>query len=163
LRRTHDRRVETSRLDKRVEIPFRLRAASALGISIAADIRDYVAAPIFAMPLIGDAADAFISVVLYSITRSKKAAAINALEFIPVIGDFVPVYTLSTLIWIYEESAKRKRPQVAVAAGEKVPARDAYAIQPATAMSKGEVDLKALTSRRYARWKRELKQNVQTC
>jgi hypothetical protein len=29
-------------------------------------------------------------------------------EFIPFIGDFIPVYTLSTLMWISKESKKGK-------------------------------------------------------
>jgi hypothetical protein len=33
---------------------------------------------------------------------------INAIEFVPVIGDFVPIYTISTLLWIYSESKKRR-------------------------------------------------------
>ncbi|WP_227717421.1 hypothetical protein [Nitrososphaera viennensis] len=135
-------------------IPFRLRAAAALGISVVADVLDYVAAPLFATPLIGDVTDAFVSMVLYSITKSKKAAVINALEFIPVIGDFIPVYTLSTLIWIYEETTKRRQAAAAAVREKKVPAQHIDATRPAGSKVKGETDLKALASRRYARWKR---------
>lgn len=91
-----------------LELPFRQRALSALGVSIVADALDYFAAPIFAMPIIGDVADGIITATLYSITKSKTATAINTIEFIPVIGDLVPVYTLSTLIWICQESIKRR-------------------------------------------------------
>ena len=91
-----------------LELPFRHRALSALGVSIVADALDYFAAPIFAMPIIGDVADGIIIATLYSITKSKTATAINTIEFIPVIGDLVPVYTLSTLIWICQESIKRR-------------------------------------------------------
>lgn len=95
--------------EQEIELPFRVRAASALGVSIVADALDYFAAPIFAMPIIGDVADGIITATLYSITKSKTATAINTIEFIPVIGDLVPVYTLSTLIWICQESIKRGR------------------------------------------------------
>ncbi len=93
--------------EEELELPFRQRALSALGVSIVADALDYFAAPIFAMPILGDVADGIITATLYSITKSKTATAINAIEFIPVIGDLVPVYTLSTLIWICQESIKR--------------------------------------------------------
>lgn len=44
--------------------------------------------------------------MLYSITKSKLSTAINMIEFIPLIGDFIPVYTLSTLYWISKELKK---------------------------------------------------------
>lgn len=88
---------------------FGLRAASALGISIIADGLDYVGAPIFAMPVIGDIADLVVAGLLYRITKSKVSVAINAIEFIPFIGDFIPTYTISTLLWILNESRKRNR------------------------------------------------------
>jgi hypothetical protein len=88
---------------------FGIRAASALGISIIADGLDYVGAPIFAMPVIGDIADLFVAGLLYRITKSKVSVAINAIEFIPFIGDFIPTYTISTLLWILNESRKRNR------------------------------------------------------
>jgi hypothetical protein len=34
------------------------------------------------------------------------ATAINLIEFIPFVGDFIPVYTLSTLCWISRELRK---------------------------------------------------------
>ncbi len=46
---------------------------------------------------------------MYSLTRSKTSAAINLVEFIPFVGDFIPVYTISTLLWIYSESKKHKK------------------------------------------------------
>jgi hypothetical protein len=90
------------------ELPFEFRAAAALGISIVADTLDYVAAPIFALPVIGDIADGVVMTLLYRLTRSKTAAAMNLLEFVPFIGDMIPTYTLSTIMWILRESKKRK-------------------------------------------------------
>jgi hypothetical protein len=90
---------------------FKIRAGTALGISIAADALDYLAAPLFAIPIIGDIPDAMVTSVLYMITRSKRSALLNMVEFVPVIGDFVPTYTISTLLWIYGESKKKKKKQ----------------------------------------------------
>ncbi len=87
---------------------FRGKALAALGISITADALDYFAAPIFSTPIIGDILDSFTTSLLYSITKSKLSTAINMAEFIPFIGDFIPVYTLSTLMWISKESKRRK-------------------------------------------------------
>ena len=52
---------------------FTLEAASALGISIIADALDYIAAPVFDMPIIGDVFDFFTNSLLYSLTRSKTS------------------------------------------------------------------------------------------
>ena len=82
---------------------FKLRAATALVISVVADALDYFAAPLFGVPVIGDIFDAIIVSLLYNITRSKMSTAVNMIEFIPVVGDFIPVYTLSTLMWIAKE------------------------------------------------------------
>jgi hypothetical protein len=90
------------------ELPFGIRVASALGISVVADALDYVGAPIFALPVVGDIADAIIIGLLYHITKSKVTIVTNAIEFIPFIGDFVPTYTISTLLWILNESRKRQ-------------------------------------------------------
>jgi hypothetical protein len=90
------------------EFSFAFRAASALGISVIADGLDYVGAPIFALPFVGDIADLIVMGLLYRITKSKRSAFINAIEFIPFIGDFIPTYTVSTLMWILRESHKRK-------------------------------------------------------
>lgn len=79
---------------------FKLRAALALGISIIADLLDYIAAPVFDMPVIGDIFDVITTSLLFRITGSKLATAINTIEFIPLIGDLIPAYTISTLIWI---------------------------------------------------------------
>ena len=87
--------------------PLKWRAAAALAVSIVADALDYAAAPLFSIPIIGDIPDAIIMAILFSITRSKRSALINAVEFVPVIGDLVPTYTLSTVLWIYGESKKR--------------------------------------------------------
>ncbi len=42
------------------ELSFGIRVASALGISVVADALDYVGAPIFALPVVGDITDAII-------------------------------------------------------------------------------------------------------
>jgi hypothetical protein len=75
----------------------------ALGISLVADALDYLVAPIFGVPVIGDIFDVIISGLLYKITRSKVSLIMNLAEFIPFVGDFLPVYTVSTLIWIGRE------------------------------------------------------------
>jgi hypothetical protein len=85
---------------------FKRRALTALGIAVGADILDYVAAPVFAVPLIGDAFDALTIALLYNITKSKFSTTINLMEFIPVVGDLLPVYTISTLAWIIKEVAE---------------------------------------------------------
>lgn len=82
---------------------FKVRAVSALGIAILADILDYVAAPLFGLPIIGDIFDFITTGILYFITRSKVSVLMNLVEFMP-LGDFLPVYTISTLIWIFRES-----------------------------------------------------------
>jgi len=92
-------RKETNRKTKR---SFK-SAAFALGISIIADSMDYLAAPLFSIPIIGDVFDVITTGLLYSITKSKVAVIMNLAEFIPFVGDFLPVYTVSTLIWIMRE------------------------------------------------------------
>jgi predicted membrane protein len=82
---------------------FKFKVASALAISLIADALDYFAAPLFGVPLVGDVFDAIVVSILFNITKSKMSAAINMIEFIPIIGDFIPVYTLSTLLWISKE------------------------------------------------------------
>jgi hypothetical protein len=92
-------------------LPFGIRASSALVISVVADALDYVGAPIFALPVIGDIADVLVTTLLYRITKSKVSVVINAVEFIPFIGDFIPTYTISTLLWILNEGRKRNNRQ----------------------------------------------------
>jgi hypothetical protein len=75
----------------------------ALGISIIADILDFLAAPIFGVPIIGDIFDVIVTGLLYLITRSKISVVMNLAEFIPLLGDFLPVYTASTIMWIARE------------------------------------------------------------
>ena len=87
---------------------FGSRAITALVVSLIADALDYFAAPLFGSPIIGDIFDSIVTSILYSITKSKSATAINLIEFIPFVGDFVPVYTLSTLYWISKELGKPK-------------------------------------------------------
>jgi len=89
------------------ELPFQVRAISALGISVIADALDYAGAPIFALPIIGDVADVIVMTLLYRLTGSKTSAAINTIELIPFIGDFIPTYTITTLVWILRELRKR--------------------------------------------------------
>ena len=88
---------------------FGTRAVTALGLSIVADALDYFAAPLFSTPIIGDIFDSVVASMLYSITRSKLSTAINMVEFIPFVGDLIPVYTLSTLLWISKEIGKPQR------------------------------------------------------
>ena len=94
------------------EIPSRIlgsifpkvRMALALTISIVADLLDYTAAPLLGMPIIGDVFDLIVMSILYSITKSKVSLIMNLAEFIPFLGDFLPVYTASSIIWILRES-----------------------------------------------------------
>jgi hypothetical protein len=90
------------------DLPFGVRATAALGISIVADALDYIGAPIFALPIAGDVVDAIVMAILYRLTGSKTSTAINSIEFIPVIGDMIPAYTISTLLWILRTSYKTK-------------------------------------------------------
>ena len=76
----------------------------ALTISIVADLLDYTAAPLLGMPIIGDVFDLIVMSMLYSITKSKVLFIMNLAEFVPFLGDFLPVYTASTIIWILRES-----------------------------------------------------------
>ena len=80
------------------------RMAFALTISIMADLLDYLAAPVLGMPIIGDMFDFIVTSFLYSITKSKVSFIMNLAEFVPFLGDFLPVYTASTIIWILRES-----------------------------------------------------------
>jgi hypothetical protein len=92
----------------KLDMHFEVRATAALGISIVVDVLDYIGAPIFALPIAGDVIDAIVMALLYNLTGSKTSAAINSIEFIPVIGDMVPIYTISTLLWILRASRKRE-------------------------------------------------------
>ena len=80
------------------------RMAFALTISIMVDLLDYLAAPVLGMPIIGDMFDFIVTSFLYSITKSKVSFIMNLAEFVPFLGDFLPVYTASTIIWILRES-----------------------------------------------------------
>lgn len=81
-----------------------MRMAYALTISIIADLLDYIGAPVLGAPIIGDLFDFIVITYLYSITKSKVVLVINLTEFVPFIGDFLPVYTVSAIIWILRES-----------------------------------------------------------
>jgi hypothetical protein len=97
-----------SRNKSNSNLPFEIRATAALGISVIADGLDYIGAPIFALPVVGDITDAIVISLLYKLTGSKTAVALNLVEFIPFIGDMVPAYTISTLLWILKELRTRK-------------------------------------------------------
>jgi hypothetical protein len=88
---------------------FKIRAAAALVVSVAVDALDYLASMLFAMPIVGDISDRIVTEIFYGITRSKRSTLLNLVEFIPVIGDFVPAYAISTLLWIYSESKQQKQ------------------------------------------------------
>ena len=87
---------------------FGARATAALGISIVMDALDYIGAPIFAVPVVGDIVDATVIAILYRLTGSKTSTAINTIELIPFIGDMIPAYTVSTLLWILKESSHKR-------------------------------------------------------
>jgi hypothetical protein len=101
--------IRQEKSNKKSELPFRVRATAALGISIVADALDYIGAPIFALPIIGDITDTIVITLLYRLTGSKTSAAVNAIEFIPFIGDMLPTYTVSTLLWILRELHKIRK------------------------------------------------------
>ncbi|HET7149249.1 MAG TPA: hypothetical protein VFI73_12205 [Candidatus Nitrosopolaris sp.] len=87
---------------------FIWRALVAITISVIADIIDFVAGPILSIPPVIDVPNALVTGILYAITRKKKSVAINFIKFIPIIGDFIPTYTITTLMWIQTEFKKRK-------------------------------------------------------
>ena len=60
-------------------------------------------APVFGVPIVGDIFDIIVTGLLYLITRSKVSVIMNLAEFIPFLGDFLPVYTVSTIMWIARE------------------------------------------------------------
>jgi hypothetical protein len=91
-----------------------MRAATALFVSVAVDALDYLAPMLFTMPILGDISDGIVTGILYGITRSKRSTLLNLVEFVPVIGDFVPAYTISTLLWIYNESKKEQKQKQAI-------------------------------------------------
>ena len=91
------------------DVPFIHKAAAAMTISVIADALDYFAAPLFDLPVIGDVFDVITTSLLYSITKRKVSTAINTIELIPVIGDLIPTYTLSTLLWISREFKKQNK------------------------------------------------------
>jgi|SRR5215469_15046432 hypothetical protein len=86
---------------------FLWRALSALGISAIADVLDFIGGPILSIPPIGDIPNAIITGLLFAITRNKRSAAINLIKFVPIVGDYIPTYTVTTLMWIYTEWNKR--------------------------------------------------------
>jgi hypothetical protein len=90
---------------------FGARATTALAISIVVDALDYIGAPIFAIPIVGDIVDATVIAILYRLTGSKTSTAINSIELIPFIGDMIPAYTVSTLLWILKESSRKRKYQ----------------------------------------------------
>jgi len=71
-------------------MPNVITTAFALGISVTADLLDFIGAPIFALPIIGDVFDVLISGLLYSVTKSKVSLIMNLAEFIPFCGGLFP-------------------------------------------------------------------------
>lgn len=86
-----------------------MRANSALVVSVGVDALDYLAPMLSAMQILGDISDGIAIGILYEITGSKRSILLNLVEFIPVIGDFVPAYTISRLLWIYSESRQKQK------------------------------------------------------
>lgn len=82
----------------------KVRMGYALTISVIADLLDYIGAPVLGVPITGDMFDFIVIGFLYSITKSKMALLINVAELIPFLGDFLPIYTVSTVIWILRGS-----------------------------------------------------------
>lgn len=62
-----------------------------------------MAAPIFGVPIVGDVFDVIVTGLLYLITKSKVSVVMNLAEFIPFLGDFLPVYTVSTMLWVVRD------------------------------------------------------------
>ncbi|HXG06647.1 MAG TPA: hypothetical protein VNI77_04895 [Nitrososphaera sp.] len=91
-----------------MDFSFKIRAGSALAISVVADVIDYAGVPLFGVPILGDIFDAIITGILFTITRSKRSTLLSMIEFVPVIGDFVPTYTIATLMWMSRESYKKR-------------------------------------------------------
>ena len=96
------------------DAPFMHKAAAAMTISIIADVLDYLASPLFDVPVVGDVFDVIATSLLYSITKNKVSTAINMIELIPVVGDLFPTYTLSTLLWISRELKKQNKMKKAI-------------------------------------------------
>ena len=89
------------------DVLFGVRVATALGISLVADALDYVGAAIFDLPVICDSADGIFIAMLYRITGSKISTAITTIELIPIIGDLMPIYTITSLLWVLRELSRR--------------------------------------------------------
>jgi len=69
---------------------------------------DFIGGPILTFPPIGDIPNAIITGLLFAITRNKRsAAAVNLIKFVPIVGDYIPTYTVTTLMWIYTEWNKK--------------------------------------------------------
>jgi hypothetical protein len=88
---------------------FKMRANSALVVPVGVDALDYLAPMLSAMQILSDISDGIAIGILYEITGSKRSILLNLVEFIPVIGDFVPAYTISRLLWIYSESRQKQK------------------------------------------------------
>ena len=69
----------------------KIRMPLALTISILADLLDYAAAPLLGIPIIGDVFDLIVMSMLYTVTKNKVLFIMNLAEFIPFLGDFLPV------------------------------------------------------------------------
>jgi hypothetical protein len=47
--------------------------------------------------------------IIYGVIRRKHSTLLNLVEFFPVVGDFVPDYTISKIVWIYSESKQKQK------------------------------------------------------
>jgi hypothetical protein len=68
---------------------------------------DFIGGPILTILPLGDIPNALVTGLLFAITRNKKSAAINLIKFIPIVDDYIPTSTITTLMWIYTEWSKK--------------------------------------------------------
>ena len=92
---------------QRLDLGKKLFLWQAISALVIADALDFIGGPILTIPPIGDVPNAIITGLLFAITRNKKSAAINLIKFIPIVGDYIPTYTITTLMWIYTEWSKK--------------------------------------------------------
>jgi hypothetical protein len=65
------------------------------------------------MPILGDTSEGIVTGMIYAIPKSKRSTLLKLIEFLPIIGEFVPAYTISTLLlWIYSESKNMRKQAV---------------------------------------------------
>jgi hypothetical protein len=73
---------------------------------------NYIAPALFAMPTLGDISHRIVTSMLYAIRKNTHSTLLKMIEFVPIIGDFIPADKISTLLSIYGES--KKKPKQAV-------------------------------------------------